>query len=348
MSGPNLRRALVPILNLLDRSRTLPSDRPASNEECTRFPDFPWDLRTVIVVFPPDAPFRFLNLNLTLGLTGVPLDRVKAWSGTDPKDAFDLQFCLEAEQGSASYNRYHSLAQELDYRSGEVYLRLGERLHVEGRWPEYQIQYSQPEAGLELSVELVSWPGFHWWARAPRIYCHYTSFCDCRLEWRWGGEQGSLELPALHDHGWGGNLLPLRIPLRVFRYEVLRLPEGDFAISLWTEGPGGMEFRKLGLLRWGKRPALLMKRYHCQVLDWEEFENYAGQSCRVPRRWVGTQLGDSGEFRYEALRVSEPRAVFGEGFLYGFDYQGRFAGAGAPSEQVEGRGYVEQLGRFSR
>ena len=117
---------------------------------------------------------------------------------------------------------------------------------------------------------------------------------------------------------------------------------------LVVQGPGGFELRNVGLVRWGRKSALFMKRYQCQVLEWEEFQNYAGRPCRVPRRWAGTQLGDAGEFSYEAVRASEPRAVFGEGFLYGFDYQGRFAGLGAASGRVEGRGYVEQLGRFLR
>ena len=179
-----------------------------------------------------------------------------------------------------------------------------------------------PETDLELSIELASWPGFHWWAHAPRIYCHYTSFCDCLLEWRWGGDRGSLELPALHDHGWGGNLLPLRTPLRVFRYEVLRLPEGDFAISLWTEGPFGIELKKSGVLRWNQEHSQLMNRYECRVLDWETFDNYAGRPCRVPRRWVGRQIAGGAEFEYEAEMSTPPRAVLGNGFLFGFDYRG--------------------------
>jgi hypothetical protein len=342
------RRALVPLLSLLERSTSPPSDRPSHHEETTRHPLFPWDLHTLIIVFPSNAPFRFLNLNTTLGLTGVPLDQPEAWTGSSARDAFDLQFCLEAKHAHASFKRYYSVSRDLDVRADEVWLRLGERFHLEGSWPGYRIQYRQPEIDLELSVELGSWPGLHWWARAPRLYCHYTSFCDCRIEWRWGAEEGELDLPALHDHGWGRNMLPLRTPLKVFRYEVLRLPAGDFAISLWTEGPWGMELRNVGLVRWGRQPPLFMRRYRCEVLEWEEFDNYAGLPCRVPRRWTGTQLGEPGEFHYEALRSSEPRAVFGEGFLYGFDYQGRFEGTGPPSQHVEGSGYVEHLGRFTR
>jgi hypothetical protein len=341
-------RVLAPVISLLDRSSTEPKKRPTTDQERTRFPEFPWDLRTLILLFPQDAPFRFLNLNVTLGLTGVPFDQVKNWVGADPKEAFDLQFCLEGKDSVATYKKYHTVSRDLSFRTDTVSFKLGEQLLFEGRWPEYRVRYRQPEEDLDISMQLDSWPGFHWWAYSPRIYCHYTSFCDCRLEWRWKGSDGALSVPALHDHGWGRNLLPLRTPLSVFRYEVLRLPGGDFALSLWTEGPGGLELKNVGLIRWGREPALFMKHYECEVLDWEVFDNYAGHPCAVPRRWVGTQRGEASEFVYEAERTSEPRNIFGGGFLYGFHYKGRMTGARMPSEMVEGSGYVEHLGFAKR
>jgi len=336
---------LQPLINLLDQAESAPNHTPSHEQETTRFPGFPWDLRTVIAVFPPDSPFRFLNLNITLGLTGVPFDQVENWKGTDPKEAFDLQFCLEGNtEETVTYKKYHPATEELLYKPDEVSFELGRRLLFQGRWPAYHIEYRQPEEDLELSIELDSWPGFQWWVCAPRIYGHYTSFCNCTLQWKWKGKEGALAAPALHDHGWGKNMLPLRTPLRIFRYEVMRLPEGDAAISLWTEGPAGTELRNVGLIRWGRDPVHFMRHYECRVLEWEVFENYAGRSTRVPRRWTGTQQGDTGTFAYEAERRSEPRPILGEGFLYGFDYRGKITGTGVGSMDVEGRGYVEQLG----
>jgi hypothetical protein len=344
MAPLRISRALAPVIRLLDRSATEPNAQPSFNQERTRFPEFPWDLRTLIMLFPPDAPFRFLNLNVALGLTGIPFDRMKNWIGSDPKEAFDLQFCLESEDGAATYKKYHRVSEDLIYKTDAVSFKLGERLLFEGRWPEYRIQYRQPEADLELSLQLDSLPGFHWWAFSPHIYCHYTSFCDCRLDWHWKAAGGSLSVPALHDHGWGRNLLPLQTPLRVFRYEVLRLPDGDFALSLWTETVGGLKLKNAGLIRHGKEAPLFMKHYECEVLAWEVFDNYAGRPINVPQRWVGVQRGEAVEFIYEAERTSEPRDIFGEGFLYGFKYQGQMTGARVPSEKVDGSGYVEHLG----
>jgi len=332
------------IINRLDRSATAQNKRPDPLEECTRFPEFPWDLRTIIIVFPPEAPFKYLNLNTLLGLTGVPFDRKERWKVSDAKDAFDLQFALEAKDKYATYKQYHSIGKELNYRPGDLYIELGERLLFEGNWPKYEIRYRQPEADIELSMQLDSWPDFHWWAYSPQLYCHYTSYCDCRLEWQWGEDSGVIDVPALHDHGWGKNTLPLRLPLRVFRYEVMRLPEDAFAMSLWSEGPGRVELKNVGVIRRDRGESTFMKKYECRVLEWDEFNNYANFPCRVPRRWTGIQSGDNGEFTYEAVRNSEPRAILGEGFLYGFDYEGQLNGVGAG--KIEGSGYVEQLGRF--
>jgi hypothetical protein len=346
MIRARMRRALAPAIRLLDGAEKAPCETPSPSEECTRFPAFPWDLRTVILVFPPDTGLRFLNLNVTLGLTGVLFDQAQSWKGRDPRDAFDLQFCLEAGDKTVTYKQYHSIAAELSYRPNDVFFRLGDRLVFEGRWPEYRIRYAQPEKDFSIDFDLRSRRGFHWWAYSPGLYCHYTSFCDCRIEWSFGAAKGALGIPALHDHGWGKNALPLRLPLEVFRYEVMRLPWGAFALSLWTEGPLGMELKNVGLIREDSGPTLKMKRYECTVVEWEEVPNYMGILCRVPRRWVGTQRGEGIVFRYEAVRSTEPRAVLGEGFLYAFDYQGRFSGTTSFPSTVEGAGYVEQLGRL--
>jgi hypothetical protein len=138
------------------------------------------------------------------------------------------------------------------------------------------------------------------------------------------------------------------VPLRTFRYEVLQLGTGGespsgLALSLFTEGPFGVDLEKSGVLRWGQERCERMSRYQCRVLEWESFEDYAGRPRRVPRRWLGRQLGSGAELEYEAERSTPPRAVLGNGFLFGFDYRGTLRG---PAKRaIEGEGYGEQLGR---
>jgi hypothetical protein len=360
------RRALLPILDRLDRSHKAAHQRPEPADDGTRFPEFPWDLRTLILLFPPEAPFHFMNLNLLLGLTGAPFDRTEQLGDLDASDAFDLQFCLEGRKRCATYKHYHSIARELSYRPAAVEFLLGERLRFEGSWPTYRIRFRQPEAKLSLTLHFDAWEDFHWWAYAPRFYCHYTSFGRCRMDWQWESEGGALEVPALHDHGWGRNLLPLGVPLSSFRYEVLQVRTGTenangFAISLWTEGPLGVALRQSGVLRWDRGHSQRMNRCERRVLEWETFENHAGTPCRVPRRWLARQVGSGAELEYEAQRSTEPRAVLGNGFLLGFDYRGVLK---RPAErtlendparwrpavelELDGQGYAEQMGSLLR
>lgn len=338
-------RALAPLLPRLHRAATAPSERPTEAQDATRSPGLPWDLRTLILVFPADAPFRFLNLNLSLGLTGTPFDQPERWRGRPARDAFDLQLCLEGRGEALTYKRYHSIAAELRQGPGRVALALGDRVRLEGGWPDYRLRYHQPEADLELNARLTARPGLHWWADLGDRYGHYTSFADCELSWRWGPRSGRHEQLALWDHGWGRTLLPLRVPLRVFRYEVLRLPDGGVLASLWTEGPGRLELECAGA--W--RPAVAarsqrIERYRCEVHQADRFANRAGATRRVPRRWTGSLTAPGGSFSYEAVRRTEPRPVLGDGFLYAFDYQGHGRGDGVPTGTVAGEGYVEQLG----
>ena len=339
LGGP-LRRVLAPALSLMDRRRSQPTLTPSAQEEGTRHPELPWDLRTLIVVFPSGAPWRFLNLNIVCGMTGTAFDRRAGWDGP-PRDAFDLQFCLESGAEAVTWKGFFSVGRDLFSTPGKVDLRLGERLTFAGQWPSYAVRYRQPEDDLDLRIRFESWPDLRWWARGPlSMYSHYTSFGDATLSWRWRGEEGEASATGLHDHGFGRTLLPLRLPAAVFRYEVLRLGERDTAISLWTES-GGQDVRSVGHLRLGEQ-GWAMPSYGCEVLEWTLHEDHLARPRRVPRRWIGHQRGPDGSLRYAAQRTSEPRPVIGDGFNYSFEFEGQ--GAGIFPQSCAGPAYVEQFG----
>ncbi len=343
IQNSSFQKMLEPLVKRLNGAAKAPSVTPTPEQEGTRFGEFPWDLRTVIAVFPPEAPFRYMHLNLLLGMTGVAYDQIENWEGDDVEDACDLQFCLEGRERSATHKAFYSIAKDVSHEPGAVRTSIGERVSLEGSWPRYTVRYSQPEEDLELTLELDSQPGMHWWAHLPRTYYHYTTFATCRFGWRWGDDAGELVVPVLHDHGWGRNMLPARLPLRVFRYEVLTLPGDGRALSLWTEGPGGVRLVNSGHLRPAhEEVGQRMDDYSCEVLEWETFGDYAGEPRRVPLRWRSTLRGPAGEFTYEARRRTPPRPVIGNGFLYAFDYEGQ--GSAVPGGPTTGEGYVEQFG----
>jgi hypothetical protein len=155
------------------------------------------------------------------------------------------------------------------------------------------VQYRQREAALELDLELDSRPGVQWWVRLPRLYCHYTSFAECRLRWRWGGEQGELTTTALHDHGWGRHALPLRLSPRLFRYEVLRLSDGGHVAVLRTDGPLGVPLRAMGVRRDAGGRMTPLSRLRWQVLDRIACEDHQGRARVAARRWLAVLYDDT-------------------------------------------------------
>ena len=344
MNHTPFRRLLTPVRRALDRYETAPCRRPAPEQDAVYHPAHCWDLGTLIAVFPQDAPFRFLDLNWVLGLTGTSFDRSPTRSRAKARDAFDLQLCLEGTSEAAVYKGAHSISREASYTPGRPGVELADRLTVTGGWPHYEIRCREPGADLELDMRFSAWPGIHWWACVPRVYCHYSNFGTCELTWRWGHRSGELEVPALLEHGWGNHLLPVRVPLGVFRYEVLGLPDAGIGISLWVDTPGGLELANAAVHRRGREAPKTVGRYRCDVLEWERFENHAGQIRHLPRRWRGHQQIGGGEMVYEAERITPPRTIMGDGCLHAFSWRGE--GATLPGGCAEGTGYVEQMGRL--
>ena len=84
-------------------------------------------------------------------------------------------------------------------------------------------------------------------------------------------------------------MLPIRAPLKVFRYEVLRMPGDDYALSLWSEGAGSVTLKNIGLLWYREENGgrmVPMENYNCRVLEWDVFDaagKYLGMVTMPPK-----------------------------------------------------------------
>ncbi|MDF1562134.1 MAG: hypothetical protein P1V51_03775 [Deltaproteobacteria bacterium] len=336
------------VLSRVDAWERTPSRAPSPAEDLSpvRVEPGRWDLRTLIAVFGPEAPLRYLNLNFAVGLTGLPFDRPEHLGAVPAGQAFDLQVCLEGRGLHAAHKAYHPRAAYPARRSpGGV--ELPPLLSFEGTWPDYRAELCLPHEALTLELELRSREGLCWWARNPGLYSHYTSFASARLRWRWGREEGALETPLLHDHGWGRNLGVLGRGLQLFRYEVLRLPGDAYLVVLVCDGPGGVHLRRTALHRRLEGPGHRLKLRSFEVLEWETLPNYRGAPRRLPRRWRTRLRDEAGrELILHGALAEEARPLLGDGFLAAQDYQaeGALLETLGHTGALEGEGYVEQMG----
>lgn len=339
------------IAGLIDSSATEQSLRPTPYEDTTRYPSKQWDLRTLIIVFPQSSRFRYLNLNTTLGLMGVPvIDRPDNLGSIHPSDAFDLQFCLEAGERAATYKDTFSVSESMELSSqdeGAFKLALDDRLNISGAWPDYEISYMQPEEELEISIKLKAAENFRRWAHVPSAYCHYTTFCSYRGSISWAGKKDNVSGVCLLDHGYGRRVPAFmgRIskPVSLFRYEVLQFGEKGHVICLDTAAIFKMPIRRTGLVSTAPgSPISHMGEYSEDILSWLETENAVGDLKSIPDVWRGKLEGSQGRFEFEAHRATDPRPVIGPGFTYGFDYEAKWSPRDGEEQNVSGRGYVEE------
>ncbi len=304
------------------------------NLENTRFGPLPWDLRTFIAVMPPEAPFRFLNLNWVLGRSGMGFDQVTDRSRRRAREVVDLQCCLELADRAVTHKGERPIS-TTSWSNATAEVSIGDSLKVTGSRPSYRIVYRQPEADLELDIELDCLPGLMHWVRLQGIYCHYTTFVSATIR----GLGAPITTPALLDHGWGRHALPLRIPTGWFRYEVLRLPDDILAIALRVEAPGGFEVVTAAALYAGPNQPLRAGTTRSEVLEWQPFTNFAGEPRRLPARWRNTLDFGNSVFSYTSTAAGTPHTVLGDGFLQAVQWQGKHRGLA-----TSGAGYVEQLG----
>ncbi len=299
--------------------------------EHTRFGPLPWDLRTLIIVMPPEAPFRFLNLNWLLGRSGTSFDQVTDRSRHRARQVVDLQCCLEGTHDAVTHKAEYPIS-TASWSTTSAEVSIADRLEVSGQHPSLRVRYRQPE--LELDIALRRLPGLMHWVRLPGLYCHYTTFVTATVE----GLGEPILTPALLDHGWGRHLLPVRIPSGWFRYEVLRLPDDATAIALRVEGPGGVTLTSAAALYRGPDVPLLGGITHTVVLDWQTTTNHAGRTRRMPTRWRNTLDFGHTVFSTLSQAAGPPRTVLGDGFLQAVSWQEEGGSARC------GAGYVEQLG----
>ena len=177
--------SLASLLERLDHAERAPTDSLPPSVDGTRYPGMAWDLRTLIAVFPPEAPLRFLNLNTTLGRIGTGFDTPGRDTGRSAKAAFDLQMCLEGRGWATTYKEEHGIGDEVRSKAGAVDLDLPGRLRIVGAWPDYTVEYRQPEADLELDVRLTARPGVQWWAALDAAYTRWRLFPDARAGCAW-------------------------------------------------------------------------------------------------------------------------------------------------------------------
>lgn len=338
-------------------------------------------------LFPDDRslPVKMIRASIMTGLYGLNgVDDYKALPpGVSPFDAgehlvlipTEISGSEEMEQASVLFHQYlpkrlalNMKADTLDVsitgpgpatgKGSESYGR------VEGAWPDYKFDFTQPEARITISVR------YHaekvvWWADVPGIFTYFASFgtyegtlkhargaSDDRasgaeevtiVKGSGGFEHGFARKPFNFDSLWlpvrlVGAIIPSFRPVR-YHYELL-IGDGGLRGGFMLARGFGISFRNRGGLY------LDGKYIPVESVEIEYIEDEAStsgerpqrQAVPFPRTWRVRASTPEERLEYTGTREGPPPAISSNMTYYNFTFTGRYKG-----QPTSGRGYGEYL-----
>ena len=229
---------------------------------------------------------------------------------------------------------------------------------IQGVWPHYQFQFSNPETGIRLDLTYQG-ENVIWWADMP-IFTYFATLgrfagtitykgnagpeAIFDLQGRGGFEHGFARKPCNFDSFW----LPIRwlqklIPsLRPMRYHY------ELFVGDESHQGGFMHVRAFGI-NWRNRGGLFVsgsyrELHNVQVeyLDDPEPDLMPIGPGLPPvkfyRSWKIKAETDEGRLEYVGLREWPPARIASNMIYYNFSYAGTYQG-----ERISGRGYGEYV-----
>jgi hypothetical protein len=229
---------------------------------------------------------------------------------------------------------------------------------IQGSWPDYQFQFSNPETGIHLDLTYHG-ENVIWWADLP-IFTYFAALgrftgkitytggagpeAVYALGGRGGFEHGFARKPCNFDVCW----LPIRflqklIPsLRPVRYHY------ELFVGDESHQGGFMHVRAFGI-NWRNRGGLFVSGSYREIHNVKvEYLNDPEPDLLpigpgVPpvkfyRSWKIKAETDEGRLEYVGVREWPPARVAGHMLYYNFSYAGTYQG-----EPISGRGYGEYV-----
>jgi hypothetical protein len=229
---------------------------------------------------------------------------------------------------------------------------------IQGAWPDYQFQFSNPETGIHLDLTYHG-ENLLWWADLP-VFTYFAALgkftgkitytggtgpeAVYALEGRGGLEHGFARKPCNFDYfwlpiKWLQKLIPHLRPIR-YHYELF-VGDGPY------EG-GFMRVRGFGIT-WRNRGGFFVNGSYREIINIEvEYlddpePDLMPMEAGIPpvkfyRSWKIKADTAEGRLEYVGVREWTPARIASNMMYYNFTYEGTYQG-----ERLSGRGYGEYV-----
>lgn len=262
-------------------------------------------------------------------------------------------------------DRLETTVSYVDPTRDEALVRYG---RVSGTWPDYRLEFENPEAGIRVRLNYRG-KDLVWWADLPGVFTYFSAFgrFSGEIHYDHGTRRNSdadltgaaetfpIEGFGAFEHGFARKpfefdllFAPFRLWKQLFpavqairyHYEILLSDDGSLHGGLMQAKGFGITFREHGGLHEGDTFSDLRRMR--VTYDPQSAQTVAMVSgnpdVTVYRRWRVSAATSGGSLDYEAEREFPP-AMIAEGMLYyHFTYKGTWKG-----KPIQGRGYGEYV-----
>lgn len=323
-------------INVLDRSHAI-NGKPVSLPLALR-PHIP--NRTVhfgLMLPNLPAPHHFLNIITVIGQPRAVIFRNSHLIRTTAMDTANL--LVGTATGTPDHFKGYSVQRDCELASDASFLRFGNDLVVEGRYPDFVVRREGHAFNLELQVRATDKIA-HFARMAGGLYDHWSILCEYQGHVEQAGVKTPLKGLCTYEYASAANI---NLPFRFFSYQIINVDEKTQVLFVQVLGPLGLPVQRRVYVRsLDDHGGIYSRGFDFTVHEYEDrpVVSPEGMKMRLPKRFSWRVEDDNGN---ELITIAgdcngDFKYGMAAGYAGSYHYDGRFRG-----RPIEGTGYIEYI-----
>lgn len=289
------------------------------------------------------APHRFFGVMSILGTPGVSIFANDHAITTTPADTVYTSSATAAM--SDGQFLVHSIERDCEFRSDGIFLRYGDELLIEGRYPKFTLHRRHHE--VEVQLDICATDVISHFAHVPGIYDHWSLLARCRGSIRDQHQVLPVDTLCTFEYATGVGLHSIapgvrrNLPVPFFTYHVLNIDPATQVLLVQVLGPANLPIQRRVYVRGVDDYGSVHTRgFDFTVTEYRSRTTPTGKAMRVPKRlhWQVLDSRNNPLITIDGVCNDDFSYGLGAGFVGSYDYTGIFIG-----RAVSGTAYMEYI-----
>ncbi|MDO8329220.1 MAG: hypothetical protein Q7T36_01975 [Fluviicoccus sp.] len=284
---------------------------------------------------PP--PYNFLNLITVIGQPKVKLFRNSHLIKTTALDTANV--LVGTAIGTPDHFNGYSVARDCELRPDGSYLRFGDDLVIEGRYPNFTARRSGKAFNFVLELRATSKIA-HFAKMLGGVYDHWALLCEYTGHIEHDGLKTPLQGLCTFEYA---RVINLSLPLRFFTYQILNIDARTQVLMVVVLGPLNAELQRRVYVRSLDDHGGTYTHGFDFIVHEHEAESVVtpdGTAMRLPKKFSWRVDDESGNELISIGGSANGDFKYGMagGYAGSYGYRGRFKG-----RPIDGTGYIEYI-----